>query len=662
MPGEGRAMPDNDGRVQRYKIAILGGGPAGVGLLIRAARLKVLDDLLGDAAAAADAAADAAGGSIAPDDGAEPERPAAAGSEEAAGDAPKSSKPEPFRGICLVESGPLSKLGHGQLGTYAIRSNTFASNLVHHVLGDKPATAERHAEGATGTLLQALRGDALVAALLAVGPHPAPLALVASFMGAVAQLFAEALQRSQQSRVRCTTRVKSLQRVEVDGESCWRVDVEPVDGGAPSWFYAEHVVLALGARQEPPQLDCKAHQVKLVLSDDVLTDFARVEKVVKDKKKVCIVGGAHSAFSCAWLLLHGPVDETLADAPPPPSQRASTAGDAVRVPLVVEHAGALLSVSLPTIPGRKLALAPEASATGLAATLPPLGATPDVLPPVCGSPVCVSAPSCVSADSTKVEEKVSDVKVSDAKVSDRALTAPRASRLGEVSISLLHRSAVKVFYTSKREADADGYTHFHGLNKHGNIHAFGGLRGDAKQLYNDVVRGREPRLRLVLTKPNGSKTIMQRCFDEAAVIIWATGYSSRLVSVFDKDGLEVGLKFDRGQVVVDTNAKVCFDKADHPNLYGSGHGYGLPAQKDDGAPDGSKGRADGIAVYMKQTASLILSKVLGADRVSPAALKAAAPDHAGAKPAAKPAVPAAKAAKPAAVVKAPDLRASAPIL
>ena len=93
-----------------------------------------------------------------------------------------------------MDAGNPHSLGYGQLGAYAIRSNTFASKLVHHVLGDKWGATPP--EGATGTVLEPLRYNATVAQLLALGPAPAPLAVIAKFMAQVAQIFANLLSRS----------------------------------------------------------------------------------------------------------------------------------------------------------------------------------------------------------------------------------------------------------------------------------------------------------------------------------------------------------------------------------------------------------------------------------------------------------------------------------
>ncbi|KAJ8600789.1 hypothetical protein CTAYLR_006122 [Chrysophaeum taylorii] len=184
-----------------------------------------------------------------------------------------------------------------------------------------------------------------------------------------------------------------------------------------------------------------------------------------------------------------------------------------------------------------------------------------------------------------------------------------------ISVTLLYRSPVKVFYSSKREAEADNYHDFSQTNRYGQVHAFGGIRGDAKALYRDVVHGRESRIRMCQVKAGGSKSLIAHCFDEADVILWATGYKSRTLPIYDTDKSEIRLRQSQGQVTVDANGSILRAQGTAnlviAGLYGSGHGYGLPAIYENGELDGSKGRADGVAVYMRQAATVILSQVMG---------------------------------------------------
>lgn len=546
-----------------------------------------------------------------------------------------------------VDAGPLKLLGYGQLGAYAIRSNTFASKLVHHVLGDKQGATPP--EGATGTVLESLRYNAVVAQLLALGPAPAPLSVIAKFMGQVAQVFAHLLRQNIVSKCLCETTAVALQNLG----HCWRIELESSvqhisNSGRNNrhYVYAEHVILACGASQEPPQLDQRHHQTKVVCSNEALSSIGLNNlrtKFGSNPGKVCVVGGAHSAFSVAWLCIHGENTQY--------SPRINLSSTSVASTLTPPTKSATTTRSEPASPCRNL-VAGAANNIGAAFTAtatPNQGQTSlfsQTLPSIstCRRSFTVSTHCssstlhCVQAETnTRTVLRAAfilDVDTAALSVVPRASLPPleatavihtttfsslvlttAASRL---SITILHRSPVRVFYTSKREADSDSYKDFKQTNRHGQVHAFAGLRGDAKNFFNDIVRGREPRVRLCQVKRGGSKSLIARCFDEAHVIVWATGYKSQTIPILDKHDSNIRLRTSQGQVQVDKQGRVlrivptlCEMSDIVPNLYGNGHGYGLPAVYDNGELDGSKGRADGIAVYMKQGAAVILYTILG---------------------------------------------------
>ncbi|CAM9762520.1 unnamed protein product, partial [Ectocarpus fasciculatus] len=185
------------------------------------------------------------------------------------------------------------------------------------------------------------------------------------------------------------------------------------------------------------------------------------------------------------------------------------------------------------------------------------------------------------------------------------------------SICLVHRSPVLVFYGSKRDAEVDGYTDIKHINRNGQIHPFGGIRGDAKQLFRHVRNGKETRVRMLLLKGGSEAPAAAKLMDEAAVVIWSCGYQTNAIPVRDVDGEDIRLQYSFGQVEVDDNARVLQEPPPEPlapldiYLYATGLGYGLQATFDNGEPDGSSGRADGVAVYLKRSATLILSSVVG---------------------------------------------------
>ena len=68
------------------------------------------------------------------------------------------------------------------------------------------------------------------------------------------------------------------------------------------------------------------------------------------------------------------------------------------------------------------------------------------------------------------------------------------------NIKILYRDRIKVFYDSVKEAHKDDYL---GYEKelfpkaHGLLYGYTGLRGDAKNMYRDIMRGDEKRVELI---------------------------------------------------------------------------------------------------------------------------------------------------------------------
>ncbi len=561
-----------------------------------------------------------------------------------------------------MDAGNPHSLGYGQLGAYAIRSNTFASKLVHHVLGDKWGATPP--EGATGTVLEPLRYNATVAQLLALGPAPAPLAVIAKFMAQVAQIFANLLSRSGTSTYHWGARVVMLQQTT---RNAWRILVE--DSSGPSGhrpraaIYAEHVVLALGAFQKLPKLDQRHHQLKLLCSNEVLSPSGLKKmrsKLGLKHGKICIVGGAHSAFSTAWLCLHGenaqfhsstlinsassPQVKRVEATRPAPMPPCCTSSCHLLLNSLGSNASSVRNMCMPNTPNASLTIAHRLPAIDAQSLDSHFSFSRETHAAVCPNSLNSGrtySASCVRTSTGAVEGDTSsppDMQHSHlplleltttsrsdlhhpaiASPSETAAQSTLSSSSGPLlSITILHRSPVRVFYISKREADADGYRDYKQTNRHGQVHAFAGLRGDAKNFFNQISRGREPRVRLCQVKPGGSKSLITRCFEEAHVVVWATGYESHVVPIHDKADTQIHLRMAQGQVQVDRRGRVVHDGTDIVdesdavlNLYGNGHGYGLPAIYENGELDGSKGRADGIAVYMKHAASVILYEIFG---------------------------------------------------
>ncbi|RLO06637.1 hypothetical protein DYB28_005348 [Aphanomyces astaci] len=268
-----------------YKLAILGGGPAGIGILVRAARLGLLPQLLQ------------------PPDNA-------------------------TRGVALIHGGPVETLGVGNLGDYIINSNTYAKSLVTSVLEEKPELDPP--ESVQGTFLANLATHATATRLMDAGNTTIALAELGKFLGAVGQeARLEMLKYTASSTCYVNTTALRVERIvatapSVDGSSVepktshvCKITIQPA-GGTAMCIFAESVVLAMGGKQSLPTTDLSASQLaKTWLSDAVLREPGRgmlaSALAAAPQKKVCIVGGSHSAFSVAWTLLQKPTqkDKTI---------------------------------------------------------------------------------------------------------------------------------------------------------------------------------------------------------------------------------------------------------------------------------------------------------------------------------------------------------------
>ena len=315
MGGEGCAA--KRGTVQApYKVAIIGGGPAGIAVIVRAIRLSVIGELLGR----------------------DPDNEAAAG-------------------VLLCEAGPSAKLGSGALGHYAINSNTHANKFVNHVVNDRPDVIPP--EKATGTVLEGLRHTAAAGVLERAGPDVAPLGHIGAFLREVGQVVRGVLDKHPESACLCDTTVDVAEQTGVGG--AFRLTLTQGGGAGSSTkrdVYASKVILATGGCQRLP-VSCRlrhavvvappdphtlphtlpracnlplhkhrtliflapqtwsnrSHQNKLMSSEEalsnagmvklrkILQEGARTDQQTAPTTNVCIVGGSHSALSVAWLCL-----------------------------------------------------------------------------------------------------------------------------------------------------------------------------------------------------------------------------------------------------------------------------------------------------------------------------------------------------------------------
>lgn len=530
-----------------YKLAIIGGGPSGCSIIVRAARIGVISELCSFTYP-----------QTSPESTSNP-----------------SALHPTSAGVCLIDAGTPERVGGGRLQDYVINSNTWINKFATNVVEEKPDNLP--AETVKNTLFDSLNQSAFTKLFEGFGNKPGPLKMVGSFLHEVGSIALSTLgQYPDSSKGILYTRVQSMHRV-VDVNNrflCWRlvlVSTSTTDS-APTErqeIYAQHVVLATGGYQPVPILSQPSYRSKLVMSDVAVTmegvDMIKAKlrrhlTAGNINSRIVVIGGSHSAFSAAWICLN------LVNEDHPKTG-----------PLDFNNPADIATLKASTY-------------------LPSIAITPN--------------------------DKI---------------------RIGPSGICLLHRSAIRVFYATRHDAEHDHYFDPNTMcvNKiTGQINTFGGIRGDAKELWKAVRSGRETRMRLLQVKTamsvttaatgasNGVKqSIVDKMMDEAAVIIWAGGYASNMPEVYDANGQAIPFSMFKGQVNVDDRAKILLGDTSPliigrgvippqssqviEHLYGSGLGFGLKATLDNGEPDGSSGRADGVAVYLKRGATLILANVLG---------------------------------------------------
>jgi hypothetical protein len=522
-----------------YKLLIVGGGPASIGIFIRAARTGFLPRLL------------------------HPALHGEASDVETSGRVGMQQK-----GVAIVHDGDASTFGSGNLGKYAINSNTFARSLLSSVLDEKPDLDPP--ESIKETFLERAKDHESTRKLEEVGNAPVCLVDFGRFLQNVgACLIKEISAYTGTSKCLLNSRAARFERLE---SGIYRVEV--TESERVITLHTEHLVLAMGGRQDlPPQLDLNsAYRSKSFLSDDCLRDdgFARLRDhlLQSDGRKVCIVGGSHSSFSVAWMLLNKGKP-----------QRAKSPLSPISVTVPTDETSTVAAKSdLPRSPTSTVEADAGTSTTGYSTD-----ASTELSPP----------PSVLKP-----------------KTQSRSQTLAFQPR----DITILHRSPIRCYYSTRKDAEADGADASR-VDRTGCVNTFTGLREDAKHLYKDIKTGKECRVRLFQVNQQGCQNLTVKAYESANAIVWCCGYRSRMLPGVDEHGTPYKVHEDHGVVKLDLQARVQLllpSKAvvAASNLYGVGLGFSLRSHVDE---MGMETRADGVTVYHRRGATLVLAALFGSE-------------------------------------------------
>ena len=234
-----------------FGVVFCGGGPATTGILVRAAEQGRLDALLG-------------------------------------------------RGVCIIEQG--STIGPGAIGHYPISANTRGSTFLAWLDHAEPHQAFDTVRSADSTRVLG-RFAALFPRLPLVGEHLASLGM--------------AMRARVESVPGCSVLTEhSVREIALLDSGAVAVTSEPVRGGSGTTVTADRAVIATGGKPRAhleqlallPGLDLRPHEHKLCHANDLLDSLvglpSRLYRAVARTREVVVIGGSHSAWSAAWLLIH----------------------------------------------------------------------------------------------------------------------------------------------------------------------------------------------------------------------------------------------------------------------------------------------------------------------------------------------------------------------
>lgn len=237
----------------QYGVVFCGGGPAATGVLVCAAADSRLDDLLS-------------------------------------------------RGVCLIEQGAV--IGPGALGHHPISANTRGDSFLRSLETVQPRA-----------VFASARSDASTQAVARMRHLFPRLTLVGKYLECLGGAVQAAVESAPGCAVVPRHAVRDVSLLPGGGVAVASV---PTAGGPPVTVTADHAVIAMGGTPRGrladltllPGLDLSAYGEKLchtaALLDDRIGLPARLRHAIADTGEVVVVGGSHSAWSAAWMLVRDP--------------------------------------------------------------------------------------------------------------------------------------------------------------------------------------------------------------------------------------------------------------------------------------------------------------------------------------------------------------------
>ncbi|RPF29770.1 hypothetical protein EDD96_6313 [Streptomyces sp. Ag109_G2-6] len=188
---------------------------------------------------------------------------------------------------------------------------------------------------------------------------------------------------------------------------------------------------------------------------------------------------------------------------------------------------------------------------------------------------------------------------------------------GTDTVTVVHRTGLRLFYDGADAARADGYPFDPVLDVcplNGRVNRYGGLRGRAHELARAALGlpGAAPApVRLLRAGDPQDTEAAHKALAEADVIVMANGFEADLPPLGHADGTPlVPATGPTGTLVTDRGHLVDVHGTAHPRLLAYGLGAGLAPSADIGGEPSYTRRADGVWLYQHDIGEIVLDDLM----------------------------------------------------
>ena len=189
------------------------------------------------------------------------------------------------------------------------------------------------------------------------------------------------------------------------------------------------------------------------------------------------------------------------------------------------------------------------------------------------------------------------------------------------TVTLLHRSPIRLFYLTADEAEEERYPFDPERDVcpvSGRVNRVGGLKGDARELARRALGFADDgvSIRLLQVGRDGDRAATAAALNEAGLIVAATGYRPQLPEILTHGGRSVEpARSSAGIAVTDRAELVTANGHPIPNVLTYGLGVGIRAPERIGGEPSNERAITSIWLYQHDVGNMALGSLLGEEDV-----------------------------------------------